>query len=173
MSPIPWKCKRPEGRPEETSPITALRSEMERLFNTYVREPWDTADWSFADWPFGAGTRWSPAVDIAESDREVIVRAELPGIDPDDIEVSVTGNHLVLSGEKKESTEHKGKDFYHAESRFGAFHRSIPLPEAVDPKQVRAEFANGVLTVRLEKSAASVPKRITVKVRGGKSAVDD
>ena len=104
------------------------------------------------------------AVDVAESDKEVTVRAELPGIDPKDLEVTVAGNQLVLSGEKKESSETKEKGFYHSETRYGAFHRTVPLPEGVDTEHVDAQYAHGVLTLRLAKTPQAATKRIEVKV---------
>lgn len=158
MSLIPWKSKQREGERTE-SPLVALRSEMDRLFDTFLREPFGA--W---DWPLASPGRWSPTVDIAESDEGVTVRAELPGIDPKELDVSVAGNQLVLSGEKRESTEDKGKDFYHSESRYGAFRRSVRLPEGVDSENVDAQYANGVLTLRLKKIPSAVPKRVEVKV---------
>ena len=101
---------------------------------------------------------------MAESDKEVTVRAELPGIDPKDLEVTVAGNQLVLSGEKKESSETKEKGIYHSETRYGAFHRTVPLPEGVDTEHVDAQYANGVLTLRLAKTPQAATKRIEVKV---------
>ena len=159
MGLIPWKNKQRESGPAE-SPLATLRSEIDRLFDSFIREPLGTLEW-----PFGSGRGWSPTVDIAEDEEEFTVRAEVPGMAPEDLDVSVSGNQLVLAGEKKESTEKKGKDFYHTESRFGAFHRSIPLPQAVDPERVEAEYANGVLTIHLKKSPSAAARRIDVKVR--------
>jgi HSP20 family protein len=158
MNLIPWKNKQPEGGRAELSPILALRGEMDRLFDSFFREPFGAMDWS----AWGQG-KWSPAVDMAESDKELTVRAELPGIDPKDLEISVTGNQLVLSGEKHEATEHDGKDYYHSETRYGSFRRVMPLPEGIDTEKVEAQYANGVLTLRLPKTAAAATKRIEVK----------
>ena len=160
MNFIPWKNKQEEGSKGETSPLTNLRSEMNRLFDSFVRDPF--GPW---DWPFAAERHWSPVVDVADSDDEVTIRAEIPGMDAEDLEVTVTGNQVVLAGEKKESTEKGGKGFHHTESRFGTFRRTIPLPEGVDPQKVDAEYANGVLLIRLKKSPAVPAKRIEVKVK--------
>lgn len=160
MSLIPWRNKRRGIEPTESSPLAALRNEMDRLFETFLREPFGAIDW-----PFGGRGAWSPAIDVAESDEEITVRAEMPGIDPKDLDVSISGNHLVLSGEKKESTEDKGKGFSHSESRYGSFRRSVQLPEGVDTQSVDAQYANGVLTMRLKKLRSSAPKRIQVKVK--------
>ena len=157
MNLIPWKDK--SGR-EPSRTLASLRSDMDRLFDAFVREPFSALEWPFRD--FGA---WSPAVDLAESDTEYTVRAELPGLDPGDLEVSVTENQLVVSGEKKEETDRREKGYHHSESRYGSFRRSIPLPGAVDSTKVDAEYRNGVLTIRLAKSAEHAPKRIEIKVK--------
>jgi HSP20 family protein len=102
---------------------------------------------------------------VAESDKEVIVRAEIPGIDPKELDVTVTGNQLVVSGEKKESTEKKDKGFYHNETRYGSFRRVIPLPEGVDSEHVDAQYANGVLTLKLQKTPAAAAKKIEIKTK--------
>lgn len=160
MALIPWRNKVRERGPGEASPLATLRSEVDRLFESFVREPFGGIDW-----PFGCERGWAPTVDIAEDEKEYTILAEVPGLDPKDLEVSISGSHLILAGEKKESSERQGKDFYHTESRFGAFHRTIPLPDAVDPESVEAEYANGVLVVHLKKSPAAAAKRIDVKVR--------
>ena len=141
-------------------PLQQFRSEMDRLLDTFVREPFGAVEW-----PFAGQERWTPAIDIAEGDEEVTIRAELPGIDPKDLDVSISGNQLVLTGEKKESAEDEGKDFCHSETSYGVFRRSVPLPEDIDTEDVDAEFVNGVLTLRLKKSQPTTPKRVKVKVK--------
>jgi HSP20 family protein len=160
MGLIPWKNKQRESGPSEPSPLATLRSEIDRLFDSFVREP--LAGW---EWPFGSARGWSPTVDVAEGDEEFTVRAELPGIAPEDLDVTISGNSLVLAGEKKQSTEKKQEDFYHTESRYGAFRRSIPLPQAVDPEKVEAEYTNGVLVIHLKKVPSAAAKRVDVKVK--------
>jgi HSP20 family protein len=161
MSLIPWRNKPLAGGPEgESSPMLALRNEIDRLFESFFREPFGAIDW-----PTWGSDKWAPAVDVTDSEKELTVRAELPGIDPKDLDVTVTGNQLVLSGEKKQSTEHDGKNYYHSETRYGSFRRTIPLPEGVDTEHVEAQFANGVLTLHLPKTAPAVQKRIEVKTK--------
>ena len=159
MSLIPWRGKR-EDRQGEVSPMIALRNEMDRLFDSFVREPFGAIDW-----PSWATGKWSPAIDVAEDEKEFTVRAELPGIDPKDLEVSVLGNQIILSGEKKECSETKEKGVYQSETRYGSFRRAIPLPEGVDTEHVDAQYAHGVLTLRLAKTAPAATKRIEVKVK--------
>jgi HSP20 family protein len=160
MNLIPWRNKQPEGERGELSPILALRGEMERLFDSFFREPFGGMDWALR-----GADKWAPAVDVAENEKELTVRAELPGIDPKDLEVTVTGNQLVLSGEKRESSEHEGKNFFHSETRYGSFRRAVPLPEGIDTENVDAQYANGVLTLKLQKTAPAATKRIEVKTK--------
>ena len=161
MALVPKKTRLPGPR-RELGPLGALRTEMDRLFDTFVREPFGGLEW-----PSGWSGKWSPAVDVAEDDKEVVVRAELPGIDPKDLDVSVVGNQVTLRGEKKESTERKEKGVLQTETRYGSFHRTIPLPEGIDTEKVDAQYANGVLTLRLAKKAPAATKRIEVKVKQG------
>jgi HSP20 family protein len=158
MNLIPWRGKHESGH-GELSPVFALRNEMDRLFDSFFREPLSALESPL--W----GANWMPAVDVAESDKELTIRAEVPGIDPKELEVAVTGNQLVLSGEKKESTEHKGKDFHQSETHYGSFRRTVPLPEGIDTENVDAQYANGVLTLHLQKTAPTASKRIEVKVK--------
>ena len=160
MALIPWKNKQPESERGGLTPMMALRGEMERLFDTFLREPL-----AAMDWPSWGSDKWSPAIDLAENDRELTVRAELPGIDAKDLEVTVTGNQLVISGEKKESSEHSEKNFYHSETRYGSFRRTVALPEGIDTENVDAQYANGVLTLHLRKTAPATAKRVEVKAK--------
>jgi len=159
MGLIPWKNKAgetPEGR---LSPLTEFRSEVNRLFDSFLREPIESLSDSVGAW-----SRWTPALDVTESDSAVTVRAELPGIDANDLEISVTGNRLTIAGEKKETVERKDQDVSHRESRYGSFSRSVVLPAAVDQEKVSAEYVDGVLTVTLNKTPAATAKKIPVKV---------
>ena len=160
MSLIPWRSKQKESGPSEQSPLANLRTEMDRLFDAYIREPLASFEW-----PFGTPGGWAPPVDVSEDEKQVTVRAEIPGIDPEDLEVTVSGNQLVLAGEKKESREESGQDFHLSETRCGSFRRVLSLPATIDPSQVEAQCANGVLTVRVKKSQAAAAKRIEVKVQ--------
>lgn len=156
MNLIPWRNKRQDHNGGELASLTELRTEMDRLFDNFMRDPWGAMT--------GHRGGWAPALDVAEDDTEVTVRAELPGVDPKDLEVTVINNVLTLSGEKKEHTEKKDKDFYHSETHYGSFRRSIELPSTVDAERVTAEHANGVVTVKLQKSQSAAPKRIPIHV---------
>jgi HSP20 family protein len=158
MSIIPWKNKTTESGTSRESPLAEIRTEVNRLFDSFLREPFGSLSDSFNSWG-----RWSPALDVSQSDTTVTVRAELPGVDPNEIEITVTGERLTIAGEKKETVEKKDQDAFHRESRFGAFTRTLQLPTSVDPQQVTAEYANGVLTVTLKKTPAATAKKIPVK----------
>jgi HSP20 family protein len=160
MSMIPWRNKLRQRGQDAGSSLANLRGEMDRLMETFVREPF-----SNMEWPFLGQGKWAPAVDVVENDKEVTVRAEMPGIDPKDLNVVVSGKQLIISGEKKESTEQSGKDFFHSEIRFGSFRRAIPLPDGVDSENVDAQFTNGVLTLRMNKQLGSKPKQIEIKTQ--------
>ena len=139
-------------------PALGLRKDMDRVFDRFFT--------GGLDWPFGSTQsmdRWGPALDVSETDTEFSVQAELPGVDPKDVDISITGRSLTLSGQKKESTERKDANCYHSECRFGSFSRSLELPESVDPDKVSAEHKNGVLMIRLPKRESETPKRITVE----------
>jgi HSP20 family protein len=106
---------------------------------------------------------WAPTVDIFEDKDKVTVRAELPGMKKEDIDLSLEGNTLSISGERKEEEERKEGETYRSERFFGRFQRSITLPAAVDSSKVQATYKDGVLTVELPKSEETKAKQIEVK----------
>ena len=120
--------------------FAAMQDRMNRLFgNVYLRDE-DT----------GVRGNWVPAADIYETDNhDLVVRAELPGMTREDIDVSVENNTLILKGEKKLDTEVKEESYRRIERTYGTFHRSFTLPTTVDTGRIGAEFKNGVLTVKL------------------------
>ena len=161
MKLIPWKNKRGStgsGNGESNLPsLGSLRRGMDQIFSRFLENPWGGLDL-----PFAPSSGWIPSVDVVDGAKEVTVRAEIPGVDPKDIDVSVAGGTLTIAGEKKSEHEERGKDFYRSERAFGSFRRSVVLPEGVDADKVSAEHANGVLTVRLPKSQSAIPKRIAI-----------
>lgn len=160
MNIIPWRNKKaePTVEPAESS-LAPLRDEMSRLFERFFREPFDVG--LSEAWPaaFGRGVR----MDLAESEKDVVIKAELPGVDPKDVEINVTGNLLTVHGEKKEEKEEKKRDYHFVERSHGSFHRSVQLPSSANRDKVDATFKNGVLTITLEKHPEAKPKRISVR----------
>ena len=106
---------------------------------------------------------YMPPVDVSENDDGVVVRAEIPGIAARDLDISVTGNTLVISGRKDEREECEGEDFYRCERRFGAFRRTIDLPESADPERISADSDNGIVTMRFAKKPGMRSRRVEVK----------
>jgi HSP20 family protein len=104
-----------------------------------------------------------PSLDVSETEKEVIVKAEMPGMDSKDIDLYVEGDNLIVRGEKKQENEDKDENYHRVERSYGAFHRSIPLPSKCDQSKVKAKYKNGVLTVKLPKSEDAVPKRVQIE----------
>lgn len=157
MALIPWK--RREGSAGQLSQASGFRNEMDRLFDSFfsdVPSMWGQRGWSL---------EWEPAVDVEETDKQVLVRAEIPGVKPEDLDVTIQHGALVISGEKKESEERKERGYLYQERRYGSFRREMPLPAAVDEQNVKAEYTDGVLHVTLEKSQQALPKKIQVTAK--------
>ncbi len=106
-----------------------------------------------------------PAIDMYQTDSEVVVKAALPGVKADDVQISVTGDVLTIKGEIKQEEEQKGRSYHIREHRWGAFERNIILPTAVVADKAKAEFENGILTITLPKAEEVRPKTITVKAK--------
>ena len=106
-----------------------------------------------------------PAVDVFEKGDKFVVKAEIPGMKEEDIDVSVAGNMLVIKGEKKTESEVKEADYYQCERAYGSFYRSIPLPSTVDTDKIEADFEDGVLEVTLPKSAEVKSKKVAVSAK--------
>lgn len=158
---IPWNRRSdipvvPHGPENET--FRQLQTRMNRIFDEF------TNDWPFAPTgPLGSA-RFEPSLDMEENDERITIRAELPGLTEDDLDVRLTDGSLTLQGEKKQETrEGEGEESYR-ESAYGFFRRQIPLPCEVQADAVDAHFANGVLKVTLPKSeeAKAKSKRIEV-----------
>ena len=119
----------------------------------------------FRDFGFTAANTWVPPVDIFQSgDHELVLKAELPEMSREDIDITVERNTLTMSGEKKLGGDVKEEQFHHIERRYGAFSRSFSLPQTVDAAKVSAEYKHGVLTVRLPLREEAKPRQIKVDV---------
>jgi HSP20 family protein len=158
MALIPWRSKHPDDSAGELASTSGFRGELDRLFDSFFHgaTPWDERPW-------GALSTWGPPLDVEETDKEVLVRAEIPGVTADDLQLSINSNALVISGEKKETVKRPEGGYVYQERRYGSFRREVPLPSAVNPDDVKAEYKDGVLHVRLKKSQEALPKRIPIK----------
>jgi HSP20 family protein len=138
--------------------MTSLRKAMERLFDESFVGP-------FEGWPERGGLGLTIPVDMNETDESVVVCADLPGLKPEDVDISLTGNTLALKGEFHAEEEGERGTVHFRERRFGTFQRLVVLPTGVNIDKAEAAFANGVLTVTLPKTEKAKPKRLTVKVK--------
>ena len=129
--------------------------QMWDVIDRFMREPAFPSMWDEAS--------LAPALDVSETETEVLVRCELPGIDPKDVELSVESVSLTLCGCKKEEKEEKGESFHRKECRYGSFRRTVSLPAEVEPEKAQAKYEKGVLCVTLPKSKRSKSTRITIE----------
>jgi HSP20 family protein len=139
--------------------------EMDRMFDTLLSRGWMRP---FRElWPEWAGlegmTLRSPHVDLIDREGELLVRAELPGVDKKDLEVSLTGNSLTVRAETRRETKEEKGEYFRAEIAQGAFSRVLQLPEEILPQEVQASFENGILEVHLPKAHKVEPRKIEVK----------
>lgn len=159
MNIIPWLSKREQNlspaSPEAS--LSRLRGEMDRLFDRFFTDPWGGLE------SFGGQSLMGPRLDMSETENDVTIKAELPGVDPKEVDVRVQGNVLSIRGEKKLDHEEKRRDYQYVERQYGAFHRSVPLPPSVDPDKVDASFKDGVLTLTVAKRPDAKVKKIEVK----------
>ena len=144
---------------EPTRELTTLRDRMDRLFSDAMGRGWGGEE--------GLTTGvWMPAVDVFETNDSIVLKADLPDVNKDEVDISVQNNTLTIRGERKREKEIKEKDFYRMERSYGSFARSFSLPPTVDAEKIEAAFTNGVLTLTLPKREESKPKQIKVKVSG-------
>ncbi len=134
---------------------------MNTLFDDFF-SGFDVTPRSFAGKGFGA---FSPSVDVKESEGEFTIRAELPGVEEKDIEVTVTGDSVTIKGEKNEEKEDKGESYYYMERSYGSFNRVIPLSAETDADKAQASFKNGVLNITIPKSQAAKEKGTKVPIK--------
>ncbi len=137
--------------------LAAIRDEMDRLFDEFFN--------------FVPSRRrellegeWLPSVDVAETDDNVVVTAELPGVKQDDVSISVLNDVLTLKGEKKEEKEIKRENYHRIERSYGSFQRSISLPTGVQADKAKATYKDGVLTVTIPKAESAKPKSIKINI---------
>jgi len=161
---VPWKRNKRNiavRRGGYGSPFWALQQQTNRLFDEFFD--------SFGIEPFGRGGDWgvgfSPDTNVTEDDKNVHVSVELPGVDAEDIELSLSDNVLTIKGEKKAENEHQDKSYHHIERTYGAFERVLALPAEVDESGAEAKFAKGVLKIALPKKALEERKAKRIEVR--------
>jgi HSP20 family protein len=143
------------SRWEPMREMISLREAMDRLFEDAFTRPFSLRDGNFS----------MPAVDMYQTDDDVVVKVALPGFRAEDVQINITGDMLTLRGEMKREEEKKEKAWYIREHRSGSFERTITLPTEVNADKANAEFENGILTISLPKAEQVKPKTITVKAK--------
>ncbi|MDP6381216.1 MAG: Hsp20/alpha crystallin family protein, partial [Phycisphaerae bacterium] len=144
MNLVRWK-----RHTEPTHSLPGLREELDRLFDHF----------RWGDFDGLVAPEWQPAVDVAETDTDLVVKVEAPGLEPKDIDISIRDGILTIQGEKKEEAEEKGLNWRRVERRYGSFVRNIALPDVANTEKVEATAKDGVLTIRLPKEADKKTKR--------------
>ena len=140
---------------EPVREMMTLREAMDRLFDDAFTRPLSVRDGGWS----------TPAVDMYQTDNDVVVKAALPGFKADDVQINVTGDVLTIRGDLKHEEEQKEKSWHIREQRWGSFERSIALPTDVVSDKAQADFDNGILTITLPKAEKVKPKTITVKAK--------
>ena len=151
MKLVPWR------RSDLARPWPTLRNEVHRLFDDFFNSEFFTE-------PFRGLTEWSPALDLSETEEAIVVKAELPGIGPDNVKVLLQDDILTIKGEKKEERNEKTQNVHRVERSYGRFERSFRLQSTVKSDKVDAKFTNGVLTVTLPKAEEVKPKAVKIKI---------
>jgi HSP20 family protein len=138
--------------------VLNMQREINKMFDHFFRG--GTAD----DGSLGTSL-WTPAVDVAEHDNEYLVKVELPGVNKDEVKITMQENILTIRGEKKQEKESKGSNYHRVERSYGSFQRSFTLPTSVKADKVEAAYKDGILSITLPKAEEAKPKQIDVKVK--------
>jgi HSP20 family protein len=162
----PWTAKRLTARREEEHPIYSLQREMNKVFEDFFRAP---VGEHFGEFPAFATEHLvgdvTPHIDMSETDKELLVKVELPGMTEKDVDISINRDMLTISGEKKQEKEHSEKGWYRMERQYGSFSRSIPLPYEIESDKAEAVYKNGVLSIKLPKSPVQQRATKTIPVK--------
>jgi HSP20 family protein len=139
-------------------------SEMDSTVNRILRRSFTGMPNLFRESSGGTKLEWSPSADISETDKEYLIRAELPAVKKEDVKVTVDGGMITIEGERKQQKEEKGEKFHRVESLYGNFTRSFSLPEDIDIEGIRCEDKDGVLTVHIPRTHTEKAKAKQIKV---------
>jgi len=153
---------------DPTREISSLQSEMNRVFSTFFDSPASQSSGAGA----GSTGRWLPAMDLAETGDSYIVRADLPGITEDEVQVELEDNVLTISGERRLDETRSEGGYLRTERARGSFARSLTLPAGIDPERIEADFKNGVLELRIPKPEERKPRRISIVGTGGQRTIE-
>jgi len=148
--------------------LSSLQAEMNRLFHTFF----DTPASGSGSGGNGGLRSWHPAMDLVETDEHFVLRADLPGVDENDVKVELEDNVLTISGERRHEHEAKRGGYFRIERATGSFARTLTLPDGVDPDAVQASFDKGVLEVRIPKPAERKPRRVAISVGDAPATIE-
>ena len=143
----------------EESPLASLEHQMNRMMERFFR------DAGLVPWSLNRTDAFTPRLNVSETDRAILVTAELPGLEEKDVDVMLTQGALVIKGEKREEREETGAESYRMERSYGAFRRVIPLPSEIDIERVEATFRKGVLRVKLPKIAGEPKEHKKIEIK--------
>ena len=149
---------------EPVAELNSIQNEMNRLFNSFFEQPAPGRG-------NGGARRWMPAMDLVETADHYVLRADLPGLSDEDVNVQLEDNMLTISGERKAEHESEQEGYYRLERAFGAFSRSLTLPDGVEPDGVQAHFDRGVLEIRIPKPAQKKPRQVQITL--GERSTDE
>lgn len=136
-----------------------LRRQMDRLFDDFMHTSSE-----LPLLPKTTEATWAPAIELKETDSDILLKAQIPGIEANDLDIQVTQDAVSITGEKQEESKTEEKGLFRSEFRYGQFQRLIPLPASINNEQIKSEFKNGVLTLTLPKLAETAPKVVKVTV---------
>lgn len=159
------KEEKKELTPYRSSRDISALEQMDRLFEDFIgrfRPWWPSVRWPEIKWPTEVEVH--PSADIFENKDEIIVKAELPGMAKEDVNVNITENTITLSGEKKKEEKVEKKDYYRLERSYGSFSRSFSLPADVQTEKAKATFKDGILEIRVPKTEEAKKKQVKVKI---------
>ncbi|MCS6925835.1 MAG: Hsp20/alpha crystallin family protein [Candidatus Binatia bacterium] len=151
---VPWRPMRELERLERR-----MEDLFERVFGERFPSLWDTERGVWRE------EEWIPAVESHVEDGELVVKADLPGIDPKDVSISVTGNQLTIEGERKREEKKEKKNYFYRELQYGKFSRTMTLPSGVETDKIKATYKDGVLDIRMPAPKDLAPKRIQIDVK--------
>jgi len=137
-----------------------MQEEMDRAFGSFFGQPWGGGGMA------QGRSGWSPSVDVYENDQEIVVKAEVPGVEPEDLDVTCTEDALVIRGESRREEDREEGGWHRTERRFGRFERQIPLPPGARPDDAQANFRNGVLELRIPKSEEAQQRTRRIPIGG-------
>ncbi|MFZ0241361.1 MAG: Hsp20/alpha crystallin family protein [Desulfobacterales bacterium] len=143
---VPWKKQSHEG--------AGLRRDFNNLMERFFSETFPK---------LLSDESWYPSVDVSEGRKDIVVKAEIPGVEKENIDISLEGRLLTIRGEKKQEKEESNEHYHRVESSFGSYRRSIELPSTVDESKVEAKYKNGILRIKLPKAKGTETKKIDIK----------